>query len=94
MRKVTALIIAAVFSTLLFCGCSNEENSSVAYEDLPYGSTMRQIVDGNIELLYDGRFITDEEMNAVSDYYYSIQTSDETLFESTLPELYIKYIEE
>jgi hypothetical protein len=95
MRKVTALIITAVFSAMLLCGCSNESsNSSTAYEDLPYGSTMRQLLDGNIDILFDGRFITDDEMKTVSNYYYSIETSDEALFKSTLPELYIKYLEE
>ena len=41
-----------------------------------YDSIMRQILNGNIDLYFDGRFLTDEEMNAVSDYYYAVETDD------------------
>ena len=77
MKKIIALIFTMIFSAVLLCGCNEDEKgNSVAYEDLEYGSTMRQILNGNIDLYFDGRFLTDEEMNAVSDYYYAVETDD------------------
>ncbi len=37
---------------------------------------------------FDGRFLTHEEMNAVSDYYYAVETDDLELFKTTQPEYY------
>ena len=87
MKKIIALIFTMIFSAVLLCGCNEDEKgNSVAYEDLEYGSTMRQILNGNIDLYFDGRFLTDEEMNAVSDYYYAVETDDLELFKTTQPE--------
>lgn len=95
MKKIITLIFTMIFSAVLLCGCNEDEKgNSVAYEDLEYGSTIRQILNGNIDLYFDGRFLTDEEMNAVSDYYYAIQTGDVELFKSTQPEYYLEFIEQ
>lgn len=95
MKKIIALIFTMIFSAVLLCGCNEDEKgNSVAYEDLEYGSTMRQILNGNIDLYFDGRFLTDEEMNAVSDYYYAVETDDLELFKTTQPEYYVEFLEQ
>ncbi|MGN1480896.1 hypothetical protein [Porcipelethomonas sp.] len=95
MKKFLSLMIAMVFSAVLFCGCSEEEDiSNMKEEDMPYGSTMRQTSSHDIDMLFDRRFFTDEEMNKLADYYYSVQTKDTELFESTQPKYYIDYLKE
>lgn len=93
MKKIIVLMFTVIFSTVLLCGCNEKEDESVAYEDLQYGATLRQILDRNIEMCFDGRFLTDEEMNKVSDYFYAIQTNDIDLFKTTQPEYYLEYLE-
>lgn len=90
-KKFLAILLCAVISSTSFCGCDDNEN--VAMEDLPYGATMRQLNDTKIDICYDGRYFTDEEMKIVSDYYYSIQTLDTELFKKTQNSDYISYIE-
>lgn len=94
MKKFAVLLFSILFTATLFCGCDKEESQTVNYEDLDYGTTMRQIIDGNIDMYFDSRFFTDEEMNAVSDYFYAIQTEDVDLFLKTQPEHYINYLME
>lgn len=94
MKKFLALIFTMVFSAVLFCGCNDDDTGNVKEEDLPYGSTMRQMSSHNIDMLYDRRYFSDEEMNKLADYYYSVQTGDTELFESTQPKFYIDYLKE
>lgn len=91
MKKIFCLLMSVVMISVIFCGCEDKEN--IAMEDLPYGSTMRQLNDASITICFDGRFLTDEEMRAVSDYYYAVQTQDEELFRTTQNEEYVKYLE-
>lgn len=91
MKKILSLILCAVLASGTLCACDSDEN--VAMEDLPYGATLRQLKDTDIDICFDGRYFTDDEMRVVSDYYYSLQTQDEQLFASTQSEQYIKYIE-
>lgn len=94
MKKIAALIFTVIFSAVILCGCNDDEKEkSVAYEDFEYGTTVRQILNGNIDLYFDGRFLTDEEMNAVSDYFYAIETGDLELFKSVQPEYYAEALE-
>ncbi len=78
-------------SASVFCGCG--DSGEVAMEDLPYGSTMRQIEDTQIKICFDKRFFTDNEIKVLDDYFYSIQTSDASLFRSTQDPDYISYLE-
>ncbi|MDE6103929.1 MAG: hypothetical protein K2F60_05330 [Oscillospiraceae bacterium] len=94
MNKIIALIFTVIFSAVLLCGCNDDEKgSSVAYEDFEYGATVRQILNGNIDLYFDGRFLTDEEMNTVSDYFYAIETGDLELFKSVQPDYFAESLE-
>lgn len=92
MKKLLTFALSAVLSLGTLCACGNE-GEDVPMEELEYGATMRQLNDTDIDICYDGRFFTDEEMRVVADYYYAIQTKDKELFLSTQSDLYIKYIE-
>lgn len=91
MKKFFAFALSAVLSVSTLCACSRD--GDVAMEDLEYGATLRQLVDTDIKICFDSRFFTDDEMRAVSNYYYAVQTKDKELFTSVLSEPYVKYIE-
>lgn len=94
MKKFLAVLVSMVFAAALFTGCKKDKEENIDQAEMAYGATMRQIVDGPIDLLFDGRFLTDEEMNKLSDYFYSIQTHDASLFESTQPKHYMDLLTE
>ncbi len=94
MKKILTLILCSVISLVIFSGCGEDKKSNVIpMEQLEYGATMRQLLDTEIEICFDGRFFTDEEMKAISSYYYSIQTKDKELFMSTQSAPYVEYVE-
>ncbi len=92
MKKFLSVILCATLSVGTLCACDNGEN--VAMEDLEYGATMRRLGDTDIDVCFDGRFFTDEEMRAVNDYYYAIQTKNTDLFLSVQSKEYVEYVEE
>lgn len=92
IQKNLAVLLCIAMSPIIFCAC-NDDNENVAMENLPYGSTMRELKDTKIPICFDGRYFTDDEMKTVSDYFYSIQTQDADLFSKTQNSDYITFIE-
>ncbi len=92
MKKFLSFILSAVLSLGTFCACDNGED--VAMEDLEYGATMRRLGDTEVDICFDGRFFTDEEMRAVNDYFYSVQTKNTDLFLSVQSPDYVGYVED
>ena len=95
MKKILSIALCAVLSLIMLsaCGEKDDNNGNIAMEDLEYGATLSRIVDSDIEICYDKRFFTEEEMRAVSSYYYAIQTKDTELFMKTQSESYVEYVE-
>ncbi len=91
IKKILSLVLCALIPVCILCGC--EDDGDIAMEDLPYGSTMRQLKDTPITICVDGRFITDEEMRMVADYFYAVQTRDVELFKKTQNPDYVSYLE-
>lgn len=91
MKKFLSLILCMAMTLVTFSACDNGED--VAMEDLEYGATMRLLGDTELEVCFDGRFFTDEEMRAVNDYYYAVQTKNTDLFLSTQSADYVEYVE-
>lgn len=89
LKKILSFLMLAVFFPTLLCACGKDESS----EDIYYGQAMKEVNGKDIYLIYDGRFITDDEMDAVINYYDSIQNKDYQLFKSTQSEVYIDYME-
>lgn len=92
MKKFLCLLMSVILSVTVCCGCDNDDKS-VSMKDLPYGSTMRELIDTDIKICFDGRFFDDDEMRAVSNYYFAIQTQNTELFESTQNAAYVEYLE-
>ena len=101
MKRFLALILSvtAVLGVLTGCGESKSKGNmmgdieNMAEEDLPYGATMRELKDGKITICFDGRFLEDETMKKVVDYFYAVQTEDLDLFKSVSCQDYLDYVE-
>ncbi len=91
IKKIFSIIACAVFTSALLCGCGKKEESSVEYY---YGQAIKEVNGKAIYLSYDGRFISDEEMDAVVNYYDSIQRKDYDLFAITQDEEYLNFLDE
>lgn len=89
-RKILSIAVCAVFTGAMLCGCGDEKESS---QDYYYGQALKEVDGKDIYLIYDGRFIEDQEMETLVNYYVSIQSKDNELFESTQPEAYIDFLE-
>ncbi len=93
LKKIISLSACAAIALSCFCGCGKKDSSSEESQEFYYGQAYKEVDGKDIYLIYDGRFIEDSEMDALSDYYNSIQKKDTELFKSTQPEQYIKFIE-
>ncbi|MDE6656989.1 MAG: hypothetical protein K2J88_00195 [Oscillospiraceae bacterium] len=86
--KITALAMA----TMLFTGCSQKQDVNMTEDELPYGSTMRENKTSfAVPMTYDRRFVEEEQVIAVANYFASIQNQDVDLYlENALP-VYTEY---
>lgn len=85
MQKTIRRGLAAALCALLLSGCgssqANNKPKDTAEEDLPYGATL--VLDNQkhkITVQYDSRFIKEESLDTLVDYYYAIQSKDAALF--------------
>lgn len=95
MRKIKPwyLCIAALMLVCGLTGCGGNEGEDVAEADLPYGATL--ITDsqcGEVPVTYDRRFITPEEAEALSGYFYALETMDEELLDKYTPDIYTDFV--
>jgi hypothetical protein len=88
LKKTAAAILCAAITVLSITGCGEEEELSSVY-----GQAIKEVNASDIYRIYDGRYITDEEADAVASYFYSIQTQDYDLFCTTQPPVYIEYLD-
>ncbi|MDE5792605.1 MAG: hypothetical protein K2H66_03670 [Oscillospiraceae bacterium] len=86
--KITAFAMAA----MLFTGCSQKQDVNMTEDELPYGSTMRENKTSfSVPMTYDRRFVEEEQVIAVANYFASIQNQDVDLYlENALP-VYTEY---
>ncbi len=103
-RRLSALIFAGILA-MLSTGCSNNaaQDSGSAdsaifsdlefsnMESLEYGATMRDNTDYSIPVEYDKRFLEDGEVEALVNYFTSIQTEDAQLYDDCTPDFYVDY---
>lgn len=96
-RRILALGLAAALMCACF-GCSAQSGSEtsdmpgedIAMEDLEYGATLRDSTDYAIPVEYDKRFLEDDELKVLTDYYAAIQNEDQTLFSSCVLNFYME----
>lgn len=90
-RKFLSVTLAATLSLSAFCGCEEENQSSVIK---PSYGLLKHVEKEEIYLMYDGNYVSDEEMDAVADYFEALQKCDTELFRKTQPKPYIAYLEQ
>lgn len=99
--RLVSIMICFVMLLVSFTGCENKKESQsvsqpeVKMEDLPYGATM-QTDETNypFTISYDKRFFEPEEIKAITDYFYSIETKDEEVYKNRTVSSYMDYIVE
>lgn len=76
-----------------FTGCTNQKQEiNMTEEELPYGATMRS--DKNsfaVPMTYDRRFISEEQIAVVADYFAAIQNQDTELYLASALPVYTDY---
>lgn len=90
-KKFFAIVLCSVLTTGLLGGCGEEKESS--QEDY-YGQALKEVNGKEIYMIYDGRYVEDEEMDVLAKYYDSIQKKDYEAFKTTQSEEYLKFLEE
>lgn len=96
LRRILTCAAAAALLCTSLAGCSGDSSSSsesginVNMEDLEYGATMRDDTSRAVPLEYDKRFLEDGELDALANYYGSIQNEDVELFQSCTVSEYMK----
>lgn len=99
-RRILVCATAAALLCTGFAGCSDSNSSdsesgvNIAMEDLEYGATMRDDDSRAVPLEYDKRFLEDGELDALANYYASIQNEDVELFQSCTVEKYMESLYE
>ena len=96
-KKCAALLLAGLMATAALTACSDSEKQQssgqdVAMEDLEYGATMRlEKTKYAVPMQYDYRFLNDDVVTAIANYYASIEQQDTALFLTTQLPLYHDY---
>ncbi|MBQ7046158.1 MAG: hypothetical protein IJN85_00265 [Oscillospiraceae bacterium] len=90
-KKILSVAAAALISLTAFCGCGEEETSKI---EQVYGLALKHVDKKDLYLIYDGNYVSDEEMDVVYNYFTSFQNCDTELFRSTQLDMYLEYLEE
>ena len=90
IRRITALLLCAVcMMSLPACG---KKGMTYTEEELPYGATMRQNKTAYpVPITYDWRFITEEQVTAVTGLLGGIQNADAELYTKSTLDFYAAY---
>ena len=87
--RCAALLCAAM---LLVCtGCSEKAQIDYTEEELPYGATMRSSSSFAVPMTYDRRFLDEEQVGAVANFFGAIQNCDAALYQSSTFDYYVSY---
>ena len=90
--KKNAALMACGLMLAVCTACGESSGITIAEKDLPYGATLtRNDKDYAMGIQYDHRFIPEDCLHTVIDYYTAIQTQDVELFLSLQLPLYHDY---
>lgn len=84
---------AFVLSVFLLTGCAGgRQDVNMTEDELPYGATMRENKTGfAAPMTYDRRFVNEEQVAVVADYFAAIQNQDAELYLASALPLYTEY---
>lgn len=84
---------ACVLSVFLLTGCAgSQQEISMTEDELPYGATMREnSTSFAVPMAYDRRFVNEEQVAVVADYFAAIQNQDTELYLASALPLYTEY---
>ena len=91
-RRITALFLMALMLVPCLTACKKEPTTPEEFEmgeaDLPYGATMKSNKTSYaVPVTYDRRFVTEEQISTVADFYGAIQNQDAELYQKSPPRL-------
>lgn len=93
LKFIACLLTVPVLLATGFTGCSSpKQEINMTEDELPYGATMRS--DKNsfaVPMTYDRRFVSDEQVAVVADYFSAIQNQDAELYLASSLPLYTDY---
>ncbi|MDE5768338.1 MAG: hypothetical protein K2H82_03025 [Oscillospiraceae bacterium] len=94
LKKSGIFACALMLVISLGCtGCTNpKQEINMTEDELPYGATMRS--DKNsfaVPVTYDRRFVKEEQIVVVADYFAAIQNQDQELYLASALPLYTDY---
>lgn len=89
-------ITAAIFLCLMLAGCeSRKQKMDYTEDELPYGATMREDKQSYaVPVGYDRRFINEEQIAAVANYYAAMEQNSAELYMAATLDFYAKYQQE
>ncbi len=91
VKKAAVLLTAAILGCCALTGCGRD-GITIAEEDMPYGATMREAkTTYALPITYDRRFLTEEQLTAVTGYLSSIMNKDAALYETYTLDFYNDY---
>lgn len=91
--RIITLLTASLVCACLIAGCeSRKQKMDYTEDELPYGSTMRENKTGfSVPITYDRRFLNEEQMAAVANYYSAVQNQDAGLYLASTIDFYVDY---
>ncbi len=86
-------LACVLLSCLMLTGCATQkQQTNYTEEELPYGATMKSDKTSYaVPITWDRRFLSEEQVSAVSDYIAAIQNNDTELYNSVALPLYTEY---
>ena len=96
-KRTAALALALLCAVpmLTACGKGSAERPTIAEDDMPYGSTMREDKTSfAVPLTYDRRFLEQDELAKAADLIAAIQNNDTALYTNSTFPFYLKYQQE
>ena len=91
--RYAAAMLCTVLTAASLAGCkSTEEDGTIKQKDLPYGATITIKNNFAIKIQYDERFLSQELVARVVEYYQSIQDRDAEKYAGVLFPMYHDYL--
>ena len=95
--RVSALTLALCLALSGFSGCGSDKKTekaaeeSVEMSDMEYGATMREDSSLDVPIEYDKRYLNEDELKVLAQYYSAIQNEDTDALAACTVDFYMDY---